>query len=429
MKKILPFLIYFISGFGAYSQITIRTGDIIDKPVSKPLTFDSLSNLKTQYNAIDYKQYLGHKLFYVPWSKKFSHREPRQIEHIFTKKKSIVQRTGRFAFEEMGRMRSVNTTKFNKRERAEYEKAKEKYNSRDTMSTYVYGPKYYPHAESSSTYEFEGTVRTAPEEIEGKYFTILDIGMREFKNRDSINKYDKLEDIKDYGKSIDIQLTLKDDLTNDTVYWRPYSAGFMEVQSDFFLVPYFVKQKNTYLNQRLVAKKSFDHLVDVNTGAIVQIKPGDIWLCTDVSFTDLEHKMFLTPLVYLKNGEKAVALEFKFLDKDSFIFEKEVLKREEENKKLAAQKLKEQQAWEREIKADELKRRNHLIKIYGQKVGAYIAEGNIVLGMTKEMCRAAWGDPMDINTTTVSGLTREQWVYGGGNYLYFDNGTLKVIQR
>lgn len=52
------------------------------------------------------------------------------------------------------------------------------------------------------------------------------------------------------------------------------------------------------------------------------------------------------------------------------------------------------------------------------------------LGMTKEdVLASSWGRPEKINTTTNVYGTHEQWVYGGGNYLYFENGVLTSIQN
>jgi hypothetical protein len=51
------------------------------------------------------------------------------------------------------------------------------------------------------------------------------------------------------------------------------------------------------------------------------------------------------------------------------------------------------------------------------------------LGMSKEdVLASSWGRPEKINTTTNVYGTREQWVYGGRNYLYFENGVLTSIQ-
>lgn len=52
----------------------------------------------------------------------------------------------------------------------------------------------------------------------------------------------------------------------------------------------------------------------------------------------------------------------------------------------------------------------------------------VVIGMTeKEVLQSSWGRPESINRTTNSFRVSEQWVYGGRNYLYFQDGYLKPI--
>lgn len=52
------------------------------------------------------------------------------------------------------------------------------------------------------------------------------------------------------------------------------------------------------------------------------------------------------------------------------------------------------------------------------------------IGMTAKQVRATqWGDPEHINSTITAHGKREQWVYGAGSYLYFDNGILTAIQQ
>ncbi|WP_052352792.1 hypothetical protein [Neobacillus dielmonensis] len=54
----------------------------------------------------------------------------------------------------------------------------------------------------------------------------------------------------------------------------------------------------------------------------------------------------------------------------------------------------------------------------------------VSIGMSKEaVLNSSWGKPQDINTTITQFGTHEQWVYGGGNYLYFENGKLTSIQN
>ena len=52
------------------------------------------------------------------------------------------------------------------------------------------------------------------------------------------------------------------------------------------------------------------------------------------------------------------------------------------------------------------------------------------IGMSKaDVLASNWGRPQAVNTTTTARGTREQWVYGGRNYLYFDDGVLTAIQN
>ena len=61
---------------------------------------------------------------------------------------------------------------------------------------------------------------------------------------------------------------------------------------------------------------------------------------------------------------------------------------------------------------------------------AFKAKGGVSIGMTKErVLKSNWGKPNKINRTTNAYGVTEQWVYGNGNYLYFDNGILSSIQN
>jgi len=53
------------------------------------------------------------------------------------------------------------------------------------------------------------------------------------------------------------------------------------------------------------------------------------------------------------------------------------------------------------------------------------------IGMTADQVinQSNWGRPSSVNRTTTSAGTREQWVYGSRNYLYFTNNILTAIQN
>lgn len=58
------------------------------------------------------------------------------------------------------------------------------------------------------------------------------------------------------------------------------------------------------------------------------------------------------------------------------------------------------------------------------------AKEGVRIGMTaEEVLMSNWGTPRDINKTTTTYGTREQWVYRNNNYLYFEDGILVTIQN
>lgn len=69
-----------------------------------------------------------------------------------------------------------------------------------------------------------------------------------------------------------------------------------------------------------------------------------------------------------------------------------------------------------------------LAKKYGKANAKLIADGEVRIGFTKEMCIEAWGEPEYINTTTTANGKIEQWVYGWFSYLYFKGNKLITIQ-
>lgn len=61
---------------------------------------------------------------------------------------------------------------------------------------------------------------------------------------------------------------------------------------------------------------------------------------------------------------------------------------------------------------------------------AWKARGGVPIGMTASQVRASnWGKPQKINRSSGSYGIHEQWVYGGNNYLYLQNGVVTSIQN
>jgi hypothetical protein len=69
---------------------------------------------------------------------------------------------------------------------------------------------------------------------------------------------------------------------------------------------------------------------------------------------------------------------------------------------------------------------NQLCKLEKENCGT----GPASIGMTpKEAIHTSWCFPGKKNTTETAGHIREQWVYPGRGYLYFDNDRLTAIQN
>lgn len=81
------------------------------------------------------------------------------------------------------------------------------------------------------------------------------------------------------------------------------------------------------------------------------------------------------------------------------------------------------------LEKEQQERKAALIRKYGKSNAELILSGRVRIGMTQAMCREAWGVPDDINRTSGSWGVHEQWVYGLGSYLYFENGILSSIQN
>ena len=83
------------------------------------------------------------------------------------------------------------------------------------------------------------------------------------------------------------------------------------------------------------------------------------------------------------------------------------------------------------IEEQQLKQKweQRMIKTYGETNGQLIIQGEVKIGFTRIMCIESWGSPRDINTSSGSWGDYEQWVYGNGSYLYFENGKLTSIDN
>lgn len=441
MKKSILFLAISISlGLTSLNaQITIRENEVVERPVFKPKQFDSLTNIVMQKHPTDYKKYIGYKLFFLPKSKNYkskysSDNNEKIINFLFSTDTIQIIKQGKIPFEEITLTKVFGDPSSLKGPALkQYNEKKANYENIDKERTNIYLPYFYHDKTDKTDGKIYGKIGTTPDSVYGKYFTILNIegkepyGTKEFKKLDDID----IENSRNWQLSL--RITLRNESNKDELYWIVDQARFLG--KPFFLVPYFEKKREIYLNENLVLRYSdrtntkLQNLIDVNTGETINIKYGEVWTCSDISFIESKDSYYLKCFYFLKNGDREVKIDLESgLIEDYFILETEFIKQELEKKKKEEERKKEAEERKKREELERAKFKKDCIAKWGQKMGGYIADGKVILGMNKEMCIAAWGHPININRTIVKGLTSEQWVYGWGTYLYFDNGVLSAIQ-
>lgn len=420
-----------------YSQITTRE-DIVETAVRKPAKFDSLSNLKAQEKICDYKKYIGYQLYCLPHSKKYVYKNEREKYYeypdgsFFSARETSVVTIPHLSYYEadpkwLCKQFFPDTTKLNKTALASYHKLVDEYEQKFITKTDILYPiyptenrkYYYADAEDIKFY-------TNPDSISGHYFTILNF---EFKKGDKYYSCENFETNQNYYK---LRILLKNDTTGDTLYWNTES-NYLDSRDAFFsymfLVPYFEKQQQL-INKSFICMKDIPQKIDVNTGELIDIHVGDKWTCSDVTFVNSKEYRYIHPYYFLKKDNHEITLEFEYFDNEKFFMEEgKYLFLEAEKKKAEEQRIAEEQERERIEKENKLKHEKYVLSKYGVKIGTLINNGQVSIGMNKDMCIEAWGNPLYVNTMIVKNLKHEQWVYNYGKYLYFDNGVLTAIQE
>ena len=212
---------------------------------------------------------------------------------------------------------------------------------------------------------------------------------------------------------------------------------------------YYDKVKQLYLNTELVYVNNdqdydlhyttTDRFLDYATKENLKkkIPANSVWKCTDVlvlpGVVDVTH--FASRVILNVENETygkyylyaSDLIDNRDKDTKNFMTLEEFNKYTAYNNQLKAEAKTRaaEAAKQAAIKREE--RRKSILAKYGEYYGSAILQGNVIIGMTTEQCREAWGHPRRINRTTTAYGVSEQWVYGY-RYLYFENGKLTAIQ-
>ena len=416
MKKIFTILVFVLFCTSISAQITIREN--VTTAVLRPAPFDSLTNFIRQRNPVDYEKYIGQKLFFLSKSKKHRQASTRQdeAEVFFTEEYRTIPINGKYDDFINGRNPS-----------------------RRGVETNV----YMPVMSLSKTYTANyGKIETRQESVEGKYFTILDIQGNTRLNQE----YTKLENIRRIDDLAHLKVVLRNDLTNDTLYWITRKNRLPETNyynsTPFLLVSFFEKQKDMFQGKDMVAVREMnrlvdiekgnvllDKLIDLHTGEAVTIQVGEVWHCYDLSLTDSENYFRQQGFLFFRNGNRELMFPIGSITQSMFISKQEHERRELEKQKTDEERIQEEKEREKRREQERIEHKKYCIDKWGERLGTSIFENRVELGMTAEMCEVAWGKPYYTNRIIVTGLAAEQWVYGWGIYLYFENGILTAIQN
>ena len=241
---------------------------------------------------------------------------------------------------------------------------------------------------------------------------------------------------------------MKDVKTGDTLYCSRLHV--------FILVPYFLKQKSLFEKKSLISDMENHQKTDLITNKQVSIEKNSKWLCSEVTllkrnqgypnheagfgdgagstqyYHDDDNYADEYSIFYILKNSNNETIALESLKKigyqlggNNFIFEQDYLKNK--NDLITASNRAEKS------KNDERqKQKAGYIKKYGQNYGAAIAEGNVKIGMTMEMCQAAWGILYESTKITNEQGTLETWRFMNMRSvpigtLRFVNGILKEI--
>jgi hypothetical protein len=179
----------------------------------------------------------------------------------------------------------------------------------------------------------------------------------------------------------------------------------------FIPIPYLEKQKQIYEGQQLIMLK------DKEKWACLKV---DVLKGRDAAAHDSVYDVYC---ILKRQGNQLLVLRPPSEKYGRpFLTEKEYERLDHANRN---QKL--------EMKEAEKKLREmHLtscIARFGTENGKLIAEQTISIGMSAEMCRAAWGEPWEISKGKSPNTKAEYWYYSEKYVLHFENRQLTQIRQ
>lgn len=221
----------------------------------------------------------------------------------------------------------------------------------------------------------------------------------------------------------------------DTIYYIKSSSDKYLSPSNFILVPYFINLKEKYKDKKLVSSKSNNcygsRFPSTTDRKVVTFENNENWFCKNVTL--LEPNYEITFIIENETNQQ-LSVDDQVISK-CFIYQEEFIKLEAEKDKLKevedTRYTEQQRIKEENEKIEKEKHRSEYIQQFGLKYGNLVADGKIEVGMSKEMCRTAYGYPSKVYQSKIENVTFDIWKYDAWInlvYLHFLNDKLKKIE-
>ncbi len=245
----------------------------------------------------------------------------------------------------------------------------------------------------------------------GHYFRVEDVVTRPTKNftRGGLTHY--LE-------AVDVQ-------TGDRCYIG-YESQEPACFNNFVVVGFYDKLRSlcigqmfTYTGKEPVAyrNKAYVGLQAMNgQGRRTDVKEGSEWKCVDIAIEEGNDYQVIGVLENPQYGQV-------------YTMATDLLNTQAKNAKFQTKgdlkALADKAQQDAELKsAQNAARLAEATQKFGAENARLLANNEVKVGMTKEMCRWAFGGPFNVITVTENGENIEQWFYTNGRYLYFKGDVL-----
>lgn len=409
MKKLLLLTLSFIT-FSVYSQLDIKDNvklKAIDN--SKTSEYDSLFDFEKQQKNNDYLKFIGEELFLPPLSdknKKGVEIGVLSVLKLRTKKNADHIPDTAYA---QKNLKGIYDSYYDK-------KAKEIASdlSKYKITTNIYNPYIsivIGNPSNTSNIELSS-------EIFNKNYKIIDI--TDTRNENLRGKTEEL-------KRLRIWLQTE---TNDTIYFDKDLAFADQSLNPFLVKGFYEYHKKNYEGKKLFVfrdseqdyyGKPKDPYVDINTGEEITLKTGELWNCEEISFINLPQQKTLSPFYILSKGNQQIKIRLGELFTSGLLTLEEL-------EILYNHWLQEKSERIREKEEQLAKVKNDCQQKFSVNNCEKLINGQIELGMTKEMILYAYGTPYKTFTGQSNSGVNEIFSYGG-TVIFFKNEKVAAFEQ